>query len=969
MSGLSHRLAAVWFADVVGYSRLMSENEGQAVAVIRLLQSVCREIVPAGGGRVIKFLGDGALAEFPSTDSAVRAAVAVRQAFAERSEAAQHGARDLRIGVHVGDVVASEDGDLYGDGINVASRLQAEAEPGQVVVSGEVWRQLKPRPEFTFEALGARTLKGIDGPVEAYAARMDPESAAKWAATPTDIQARPRDGLLAKLGSAAVPIVVFAYLVAAWIVVQLTGALIESFGLPDWLGPVALTLLLVGLVIVTATAWVQTRPRAPLKAAPGAWDLALGDAGRSLARGRLPHLTWSRTIAGGVFAFSLLFGLAGLYVVIKDRGRSFSPDEAVAEAAPGLAVLPFSIQGAGLEEWREGMVDLLSTNLDGAGGLRAIDSRTVLARWREVAGTDDPDLDTALDVGRKAGARFALLGSVVSIGDGVRLSADVYEVEGGRKLGSGTVEGAQDSVFMLVDRLSIEILRAIGGDPGATGSVNLARATTTSLPALKAFMEGEVLYRRGDFRAAVPAYERAVEADSTFALALYRLSTSYGWAESITSELATGAIERAARFADRLPDRDALLVRTELALQRGTLDGLELARLATRRYPDDPEAWYTLGEVIYHYNDMLDLKREESDGAFARALQLDPGFAPAWIHRSDLAFSVHDDSARARAFTDSLALLGPQSVYVARARMAWQLAYADSAGAEQAWAVLDTTSTIAPFGLFAAQLWGPRFLPIQERLAEIQGRRSTGSNWGPVISAWARMGRGQMRAGIEALDDPDMRPLHNGYAAYWFTAQGIPLPHDAVDRALAPGAVDSTDSSSLFLAAVWALDRDRPPESAALARRMEALGVRQLDGGDSTAAGVTIAMVEALEGYRDLRAGRREEALRKLQALRPRISGQRGEWIVNMTIGWWTADLLVELGRPAEAIPYFESITNTPLPQLELGKIYEGLGDREKALAAYEEFVNAFDQPDPEVVALADEGRQGVIRMRGLRRE
>jgi tetratricopeptide (TPR) repeat protein len=531
------------------------------------------------------------------------------------------------------------------------------------------------------------------------------------------------------------------------------------------------------------------------------------------------------------------------------------------------------------------------------------------------------------------------------------------------------VEGAQDSVFMLVDRLSIEILRAIGGDPGATGSVNLARATTTSLPALKAFMEGEVLYRRGDFRTAVPAYERAVEADSTFALALYRLSTSYGWAESITSELATGAIERAARFADRLPERDALLVRTELALQRGTLDGLELARLATRRYPDDPEAWYTLGEVIYHYNDMLDLKREESDGAFARALQLDPGFAPAWIHRSDLAFSVHDDSARARAFTDSLALLGPQSVYVARARMAWQLAYADSAGAEQAWAVLDTTSTIAPFGLFAAQLWGPRFLPIQERLAEIQGRRSTGSNWGPVISAWARMGRGQMRAGIEALDDPDMRPLHNGYAAYWFTAQGIPLPHDAVDRALAPGAVDSTDSSSLFLAAVWALDRDRPPESAALARRMEALGVRQLDGGDSTAAGVTIAMVEALEGYRDLRAGRREEALRKLQALRPRISGQRGEWIVNMTIGWWTADLLVELGRPAEAIPYFESITNTPLPQLELGKIYEGLGDREKALAAYEEFVNAFDQPDPEVVALADEGRQGVIRMRGLRRE
>jgi tetratricopeptide (TPR) repeat protein len=558
---------------------------------------------------------------------------------------------------------------------------------------------------------------------------------------------------------------------------------------------------------------------------------------------------------------------------------------------------------------------------------------------------------------------------VVSIGSGVRLTADVYDVQGGAKLGSGTVEGAQDSVFMLVDRLSIEILRAIGGDPAAVGGVSLARATTTSLPALKAFMEGEVLYRRGDFDAAVPAYERAVEADSTFALALFRLSTAYGWAESITSDLATGAIERAARYADRLPEREALLVRSDLALQRGTLDGLELARLATRRYPDDPEAWYTLGEFIYHFNDQVDLKREESDAAFARALRLDPGFGPAWIHRSDLAFNAYDDSARARAFTDSMALLAPESVYVTRARLAWQIAYGDSSSAERAWAALDTLSTSSPVGFFTAQLWGPRFLPAQERLAEIQARRPTGVNWGPTIAAWAHMGRGRLRAAIEAIDDPDIRPHWDSYAAYWFAVQGIPLPPDAMDRALAPGAIDSTDASSLYLAAAWALDGERSAESATLVRRMEALGARQLGTGDSTLAGMTDAMVEALDGYRDLHAGRREEALRKFRAARPRIAGQWGEWIVNMTIGWWTAELLVDLGRPAEAVPYFESITNTPLAELELGKLYEKLGEREKALAAYEKFVNAFDSPDPEVAALAEEGRQGVIRMRGLRRE
>jgi hypothetical protein len=372
--------------------------------------------------------------------------------------------------------------------------------------------------------------------------------------------------------------------------------------------------------------------------------------------------------------------------------------------------------------------------------------------------------------------------------------------------------------------------------------------------------------------------------------------------------------------------------------------------------------------MIYHYSDMANLKREESDAAFARALQLDPEFAPAWIHRSDLAFNAYDDSTRARAFTDSLAILAPQSEYVTRARLAWQIAYADSAAAERAWATLDTTS-FSPFSLFGAQLWGRRFLPAQERLAEIQGRRATGANWGPVMSTWARMGRGRMRAGIESLEDPDHRPPWNGYAAFWFTVQGIPLPPEVLDRMLAPSAADSTDAASLFLAAAWALERDRSADNAALIRRMEGLGTRQLDAGDSTLAGMTGAMVEALDAYRDLRAGRREEALRKFNAARPRIAGQWGEWIVNMTIGWWTAELLVDLGRPAEAVPYFESITNTPLPQLELGKIYEGLGDREKALAAYEEFVNAFDSPDPEVVALAEEGRQGVIRMKGLRRE
>jgi len=149
---LSHHLAAVWFADVVGYTRLSEENEGEAVRLVHGFQRVAREVVARYDGRVVKFLGDGALAEFSSTDMAVRSAEALIRAFAAAAAAEGLGSGELRVGVHVGDVVATEDGDVYGDGVNVASRIQAAGDPGEVWVSEDVRRQLRQRPEFRFES-------------------------------------------------------------------------------------------------------------------------------------------------------------------------------------------------------------------------------------------------------------------------------------------------------------------------------------------------------------------------------------------------------------------------------------------------------------------------------------------------------------------------------------------------------------------------------------------------------------------------------------------------------------------------------------------------------------------------------------------------------------------------------------------------------------------------------------------------
>jgi len=163
---LAHHLVALWFADVAGYSERAAEDERGALQLIEILQTLSRDMVRRYDGRVVKFMGDAVLAEFPSTELAVPSAAAFSEEYAKES-AGTGRSHNLRIGVHVADVAVGPDGDLYGDGVNAAARVQEAAEPGQVVLSEDVWRQLRGRIEFEFESLGDRSLKGV-GPIGLY---------------------------------------------------------------------------------------------------------------------------------------------------------------------------------------------------------------------------------------------------------------------------------------------------------------------------------------------------------------------------------------------------------------------------------------------------------------------------------------------------------------------------------------------------------------------------------------------------------------------------------------------------------------------------------------------------------------------------------------------------------------------------------------------------------------------------------
>ena len=159
---------------MVGYSRLTSADEDRTLARLRSLRSdLVDPTIAVHNGRVVKRTGDGAIVEFRSVVDAVRCAIEIQSAMVERNAGLPGDRRiEFRIGVHLGDVVEEADGDLMGEGVNIAARLESVAEPGAICLSEDAYRQVKARLDLTVSDLGATALKNIAEPVRIYSVRV-----------------------------------------------------------------------------------------------------------------------------------------------------------------------------------------------------------------------------------------------------------------------------------------------------------------------------------------------------------------------------------------------------------------------------------------------------------------------------------------------------------------------------------------------------------------------------------------------------------------------------------------------------------------------------------------------------------------------------------------------------------------------------------------------------------------------------
>lgn len=330
-----------------------------------------------------------------------------------------------------------------------------------------------------------------------------------------------------------------------------------------------------------------------------------------------------------------------------------------------VLVLPFTVLGgADLGYLRDGMVDLLGSRLDGAAGLRTVDPQALHARLQEQAGRPI-DLDLGKRVAERFGGASFVLGSVVEAGPQLQVTARLYGADGTeRARAEGTAP--RDSLFGLVDNLARGLLVGRLDRPEAEVA-RIAAQTTTSLPALRAYLDGERAMRAGDFTGASDAFRLATQRDTTFALAFYRLSSAADWLGEPT--VAREAVISAAKYRSRLEVKDRMLVEARMHFWLG--DAAEAERtykqiVALR--PHSVEAWYEYAEVLFHGGPWMGRSLGEAEPAFRRVLALVPTHASAMLHLARIA-ALHRDTVLVDSLTAAMEAQEPGHARLAELKL------------------------------------------------------------------------------------------------------------------------------------------------------------------------------------------------------------------------------------------------------------------------------------------------------------
>ena len=653
-----------------------------------------------------------------------------------------------------------------------------------------------------------------------------------------------------------------------------------------------------------------------------------------------------------------------------------------------VAVFPFTVTGGSQFAFlRNGLVDLLSTSLDGAAGLRTVDPRAVIAASRSTSLGTSLTPDEARGIAARLNASYFVLGSVVAGADSLRVSATLYDLNaehGG--ITRTSAAGSEAELFGMVDRLTARL--AVAQGVGSTERLTqLAAVTTSSLDALKAYLEARNAYRSNDLLAALPAYERAVAADSSFALAWYGLASTASW--MLRPKLERHAAEEAVLHGGRLSERDRTLVSAFAAYSRGSADTAErLTGSIVEAYDGDVEAWALLGEILFHHNWKRGRSLIESRRAWEHVLALDPNYWPALQHLSEVA-ALEGKAKEA----DSLLARYERSVgsehmpITSRAFMAY--AFGDSASRDAVAARLATdrgfwlTLSVDYVAVFAQDVDGARqlarFLVDPVRPPDQQG-------FGRVLMAHLALAQGKWR---EARAELAIARAHNPNEALeaqlllslapFLAVADSEIGKQSAELRRQPPATD--DASS-------AMPWPYPVAGMHPLVRSYLTGIASARRGDDVGREAALAELAKLPDPMSLSRGfaatiHSEKSRTEKRPSLALLELERGTLATPFVESWTSgfvsqayeryarAELLHRLGRDDEALRWYATFAeNSPYDLVYLapsvyrqGQIYEARGQRTQAARRYTQFLRLWKNADPELRPATDDARLRLARL------
>ncbi|MGD2070908.1 MAG: adenylate/guanylate cyclase domain-containing protein, partial [Gemmatimonadota bacterium] len=619
--GPSRQLAAIMFADIVGYTALMQGDEDLALAKRDRQREVLAELVPRHHGEILQYYGDGALSVFNSAVQAVECAVEIQLALREEP------AVPLRIGVHTGDIVHERDG-IAGDGVNVAARIEALAAPGGIVVSGKVYDEIKNHPSLSAVPLGPVQLKNVGHPLSVFGisteglpvpeeselrAKTRPEGGKAsseppwdWTPAPPAASEGPGEAFLHRIRDRAIIPWSLVYLLGAWIVWQASGFLSEHFA---W-SPIVLkgigVFTFLGFILTLVVAWHHgEKGRQPVKASEVA-----------------------------IIAVLLVVGVASLFLLRQGAGMDRQAEVSGVHSGdrPSVAVLPFDNFSPDPDDayFANGVQEDLTTALSRIRALR-VPGRSSVERYRE-GRPNTRDMASAL------GVDYLLEGSVTVVGEEVRVTVQLIEGRTDQHVWAEEYDYAfsVDQVIAVRSALAREVAARLRAIITPEEEARIATPATEVPEALELYQRARYRWNRrteAGVRESLRLFQQAIDLDPSYAEAYagmadaFLVLSNWGWIDH----------------------------------REGHRRGIAAAERALALDPLNAKAHASLGAL--HLWSTRDWERSERH--FLRAIELDHDYAYThyWYSALLSALGRHEESIHQAREAGELDPLSPQIAY------------------------------------------------------------------------------------------------------------------------------------------------------------------------------------------------------------------------------------------------------------------------------------------------------------------